>query len=265
MGVWVLSLLSSRERNDFLAITFHRATYRKIRLIENGIIGLPFVLLLVSQGDWALALVQGALSGAMSFLRMNSSPTYTIPTPFGAYPFEAAIGFRRFWWLIGAAVFLLVMGIRAENMELSIFSYGSLMFLFLMFYQEAEPSFYVWIHANTPRQFLVNKLAIAVGYQFLLGTPFLIAIAHFFPAVGWALLLVPVISALNLALIMFMKYSNFPYPLDLVKSLALMAGLILWPLLLFFLPYYYQQALSMLAIHLPGDDDRVHKTLSKPS
>jgi hypothetical protein len=265
MGAWVLSMLSSRARNEFLAITFHKKTYRDIRLVENGIAALPFVVLLLFKGDWALALVQGTLAGAMSFLRINSSPSYTIPTPFGAYPFEAAIGFRRFWWLIGIAVFLLVMGVRAENMELAIFSYGSLMFLFLMFYQDAEPSFYVWIHANTPRQFLMNKLAVAAGYQFLLGIPFLIAIVYFFPTVGWGLLLVPVIAALNLALIMFMKYSNFPHPLDLIKSLALMAGLILWPLLLFLLPYYYQQALTMLAIHLPGGADRGHATPPKPS
>lgn len=265
MGTWVLSLLSKRERNDFLSITFRWPVYRKIRLVENGIILLPFVLLLLFEGDWALALVQGIVGGAMSFLRISSSPTYTIPTPFGAYPFEAAIGFRRFWWLIGGAIFLLVMGVRADNMELAIFSYGGLMLLYLMFYQEPEPPFYVWIHANTPQQFLVHKLTVAAGYQFLLGVPFLATILYFFPGVGWPLLIGPAVAALNLALTILIKYSNFPHPLNIIHSLALMAGLILWPLLLFLLPYYYQRALPILAIHLPGVDDQDHTTLSKLS
>lgn len=247
-----MSLLSSRERNDFLAITFHRPVYRKIRLVENGIIALPFVLLLFVKGDWALALVQCLLGGALSFLRMNSSPAYTLPTPFGAYPFEAAIGFRRLWWLIVGAVFLLVMGVRADNMELAIFSYGGLMLAYLMFYQDPEPSFYVWVYADDPRGFLKRKLMIALSYQVLTGLPFLMVIYYFFPSVGWRLLIVPVIAALNLVLIIFMKYSNFPHRLNITHSFALMGGLFLWPLLLLLLPYYYQRAIPLLEANLPN-------------
>ena len=252
-GVSALRWLSGRERNDFLAITFHQPVYRKIRLAENAIFTLPFVVLLLLWGDWALALVQCLLGGAMSFLRINSSSAYTLPTPFGAYPFEAAIGFRRFWWLIAGAVFLLVMGIRAENMELALFSYGGLMFVYLMFYQDPEPSFYVWIHADGPKSFLIRKLKIALGYQLLIGLPFLLAIYYVFPEAGWALLIGPFIAALNLVLIVLMKYSNFPHQLNITHSFALLAGLILWPLLLFLLPYYYQRALPLLEANLPGE------------
>lgn len=132
----------------------------------------------------------------MSFLRMNSSPAYTMPTPFGAYPFGAAIGFRRFWWLIAVAIFLLVMGVRADNMELALFSYAGLMFLSLFFFQDPEPAFYVWIHAYTPKRFLARKLAIALGYQLLIGLPFLLTVFYFFPEASWLLLIGPVIAAL---------------------------------------------------------------------
>ncbi len=253
VGTWALSWLSKRERNDFLAITFREADYRRIRLVENAVFALPFVFLLLLKGSWALALVQGLLGGAMSFARVNSSPTYTLPTPFGAYPFEAAVGFRRYWWLVAAAVFLLVMGIRADNMELAIFSYGGLMVAYLMFYQEPEPSFYVWVHACGPKAFLKRKLMIALGYQFLVGLPFLLAIYYCFPAVGWVLLVGPVVAALNLVLVIVMKYSNFPHALNITHSFALLAGLALWPLLLFLIPHYYQRALPLLAANLPTD------------
>ncbi|TXF91742.1 hypothetical protein FUA23_00720 [Neolewinella aurantiaca] len=264
VGGWLLGWLSGRERNDFLAITFDRAAYRKIRLLENSIVCLPFLVVLLAKGDWALALVQGGVGIAMSSLRLAPTSAFTIPTPFGAYPFEAAVGFRRFWWLVAVAVFLLVMGVRADNMQLAIFSYGGLMFLYLMFYSEPEPAFYVWIHADTPQQFLVRKLAVALGYQLLLAIPFLISIVFFFPEVGWSLLIGPVIAGLNLALILFIKYSVFPHPLNIVDSLALMTGLILWPFLLFLLPYYYFRALPVLAVQLPRlnslDDNRPPKT-----
>jgi len=253
-GGWALSLLSSRERNDFLAITFHQPVYRKIRLIENGIIALPFILLLVLKGDWALALVQCLLGGAMSFLRLNASPAYTMPTPFGAYPFEAAIGFRRFWWLIAGAIFLLMMGVRADNMELAIFSYGGLMVVYLMFYQDPEPSFYVWVYADGPRKFLKRKLMIALSYQFLIGLPFLLTIYYYFPEAGWTLLIGPIIAGLNLVLTILMKYSNFPHRLNITHSFALLAGLALWPLLLFLLPYYYRRALPVMEANLPNGD-----------
>jgi hypothetical protein len=265
VGVVALSWLGNSERNDFLDITFQRPVYRKIRLLENGIFALPFVILLLLKGDWALALVQCLLGGAMSLLRMNASPAYTLPTPFGAYPFEAAIGFRRFWWLVAGAVFLLVMGARADNMELAIFSYGGLMLVYLMFYQDPEPSFYVWVHANDPHSFLKRKLKIALGYQLLIGLPFLLVIYYFFPEVGWALLIGPVIAALNLVLIIFMKYSNFPHPLNIMHSFALLAGLVLWPLLLFLLPYYYRRALPLLEANLPGEDQPLATKTANPS
>lgn len=241
---------SGRERNDFLQLQFGKTEFRKIRLLENGLVTLPFAVLFLFKGFWALALVQLLVGGAMTLRSGGGFTSFALPTPFSRHPFEFALGFRQSWWLLLVAVFLLVMGIRADNFELATFSWFVTVFTAMSFYQRPEPGFYVWVHALTGRQLLNRKLLLGCGHLVLLGAPFVIALLVFFPG-QWALVAGgQLLALLYLSLTITVKYTAYPDEVDLVRGFILASGIVFPPLLLFLVPYYYQQAVRQLGLIL---------------
>ena len=241
-GLSPLQLLGGAERNRFLNIQFLPADYCNIRLAENGAITLPFVLLFLATGFWALALVQALVGGAMAFLNGRSRSSFALPTPFSRYPFEFAIGARQWWPLLLIAAFLLVMGLRADNFELSAFAWFVTVFTAMAFYQRPEPGFYVWVHTMTGKQFLIRKLFIGCGYLFLLGFPFVLCLFLFFSEWWLIVLLGQFIAFLYLSLMITIKYTAYPQEISLPQGFVIGAGIMLPPLLLVIVPYYFSLA-----------------------
>jgi hypothetical protein len=241
---------SDSKRNDFLQLHFGKTTFRKIRLLENSLVTLPFLLLFLGKGFWALALVQLVVGGAMTLRSGSGLDSFALPTPFSRHPFEFALGFRQYWWLLLIAVFLLVMGIRADNFELSAFAWFITVFGAMSFYQRPEPGFYVWVHSLTGKQLLHRKLMLGCGHLILLGLPFVLALLFFFPG-HWALIAGgQVIALFYLSLVITVKYTAYPDEVDIVKGFTIAAGVVLPPLMLFLIPYYYQRAVRRLGLVL---------------
>ena len=241
---------SGRKRNDFLQLNFGKPIFRKIRLLENGLVTLPFLLLFLFKGYWALALVQILVGGAMTLRSGGGFTAFTLPTPFSKHPWEFALGFRQYWWLWLIAVFLLVMGIRAENFELSAFSWFITVFGATAFYQKPEPGFYVWVHAMTGQQLLNRKLLFGGIHLLILGLPFVIALLVSFPE-HWMLIAgLQLLAILYLIMTITVKYTAYPNEVDIVKAFIMGAGFMLPPLLLFIIPYFYQKAVRQLGLVL---------------
>ncbi|MFT5998407.1 MAG: hypothetical protein ACI81P_000860 [Neolewinella sp.] len=241
---------SGRKRNDFLQLQFGKAAFRKIRLLENGLVTLPFLLLFLFKGFWALALVQLLVGGAMTLRSGGGFSSFALPTPFSRHPFEFALGFRQYWWLLLIAVFLLVMGIRADNFELSVFAWFITVFGAMSFYQRPEPGFYVWVHSLTGKQLLNRKLMLGCGHLVLLGLPFVVSLLIFFPD-QWALIAGgQLLALLYLSLVITVKYAAYPDEMDIVKAFIVASGMVIPPLLLFLIPYYYQRAVRRLGLVL---------------
>ncbi|MEM9529198.1 MAG: hypothetical protein AAGA31_21490, partial [Bacteroidota bacterium] len=213
-----LTQLGGRERNFFLRIQFLRQTYWRIRLIENGLYLLPFVLLLLFKGFWALALVQTLVGIAMVFLTGDGLGNWVIPTPFSRYPFEFAIGIRKSWPLLLLAAFLLVMGVRVSNFELSLFAYFVVVFTAMGYYGKPEPGFFVWIHHFTPQAFLRRKLLLAIGNLLVLAIPFLLILMFSFPE-RYGIILVGLFLGVNYLILMVVaKYTAFPDDLAVTQA-----------------------------------------------
>ncbi len=258
--------LSGSQRNYFLRITYPGATYRKIRLWENTVIILPIVLLFVGKGlgavvrpeasgvAWwywgALALVQGLVGTAMAYRVVGGRASLKLPTPFSRQPFEFAVGFRRAWWLLVFAIFLLIMGVRAQNFELGAFAWFMTVFGALNFYQKPEPGFYVWVHALSGRQLLLRKLRIGNVHLLILGLPFVLTLLVAFPA-RWLLVVVGlVLASAYLTLFIVAKYAAYPNEIDLVNAFIIAFGFVVPPLMIFLIPYYFKRAALRLQLVL---------------
>lgn len=259
--------LSGQARNYFLRITYPMGTYRKIRLVENATVVLPVALLFLGKGVqallttegnglgvwyWmALTLVQCLVGLAMSYRTLGQRSSITFPTPFSKQPFEFAIGVRRFWWLLLFAAFLLVMGVRANNFELGAFAWFVAVFGAMSFYQKPEPGFYVWVHAMSGKALLNRKLRLGCQHLFLLSLPFLITLLIAFPAY-WLFLAGGLLLAMAyLVLFIVAKYAAYPNEIDVLNAFLVGFGIMMPPVLLFLIPYYYRRAIARLGLIVP--------------
>jgi len=77
-----LSLLSETKRNDFLKNCFVQKDYQVVRLVENGVVVLPFILFLATQQAFLIAAIILIIAALMARFHFNHQLNYTIPTPF---------------------------------------------------------------------------------------------------------------------------------------------------------------------------------------
>ncbi|MEI7587749.1 ABC transporter permease, partial [Runella sp.] len=163
-----ISKLSEQNRNYFLKSTFKTDTYLRVRLLENLIVAIPFVVYLLFAACFMVAGVLFLASILLGFIRFEDKLNFTIPTPFYRYPFEFTIGFRKSVLLYGLACFLAYKAIDVVNFYLGAFSVGLVILLGVSHYISPENEYFVWIYAANPKSFLRKKIGTALLYSSIL-------------------------------------------------------------------------------------------------
>src|SRR5690606_34040486 len=107
-------------RLRFLRQVFDRHTYWRLRICENLLMAVPFVLFLLYKGQAGFALGLVCLALAAVPLRIGITGSFVLPTPFSKRPFEFAIGFRNSISVLFIAVILLIIGVYVGNAYLSL-------------------------------------------------------------------------------------------------------------------------------------------------
>ena len=87
--------LGEIRRNDFLKICFGNERYRKVRILENLIVSLPFVILLVYKQHFYLTVILIVITVLIALINFKATLNITIPSPFSKKPFEFTVGFRN--------------------------------------------------------------------------------------------------------------------------------------------------------------------------
>ena len=110
-----------------------------------------------------------------------------------------------------------------------------------------ENDFFVWIHNLNPSAFLIRKIKTALIYSTLLASPIILALTIFYLQ-NWTYILFGIAYGYTiLTALIVTKYSSYPYPIPIQKSLVLGFACILAPPLLFILiPYHFGKAKSEL-------------------
>ena len=116
-----ISTWSNPEREDFLKTTFSRRDYYKVRLMENTITALPFVLALWFSAHHLQALGIFLVAVMMALYSFKVKWQIVLPTPFSRHPFEFIIGFRLSFFLFLGAYYLTYISIQYANYGIGVF------------------------------------------------------------------------------------------------------------------------------------------------
>jgi len=229
--------LSNVRRNDFLRTVFFERQYRIIRLIENLLVALPFVLFLFWQQYFFAIVLLIAISTLFSLINIRQAFSFMLPTPFFKHPFEFSVGFRSSFLFFPIIYYVVAMAILHDNFNLGAVALGVVFMVVSGFYFWADNEYYVWIFNCSPSHFLRYKIKKAIGYTFSLCVPILLALSVFYLESSWILWLVFLLGNLFLVMIIYAKYAAFPNDINLVKAFFL---LVIFPPSLFVLIFYFR-------------------------
>ena len=238
--------LSEKDRTDFLLSTYGDKLKNKIRVLENLIISTPFVFILVCKSLFPEAIILLLCSITVTLFSFHSNFNLTIPTPFSKNPFEFSVGFRKTFLLFPLTYVLTAISINVINFNLGVFSMLLMFLVTLSYYSKPEKEFYVWVHADTPKSFLMKKMIIATKNSTLLTIPISLGLLIFYPTEYNLILLFLFIGILFLWTMVLAKYSAYPSEISLPEGIIIAFALPFPPLILLVIPYFYTKSIKNL-------------------
>lgn len=241
-----LSKMSETKRNDFLKYCFKGTEYRKLRLIENYFIALPFITFLVYEQLFPSVIILIILTSLMAVVNFNSTFNYTIPTPFYKKPFEFPVGFRSTFYLFIFAYFLTIMAVSVGNFNLGVFALLLVFLVSLSFYSKLENEYYVWSFIDRPKGFLIKKIKTGLFYSTILIIPILIVLGIFFFSEKYTLLIFLLLGYVYLITIILAKYSGYPNEMNLPQGIIIGISLLFPPILIGIMLFFYLQSIKRL-------------------
>lgn len=238
--------LSDKNRTDFLILAFGNKIKKKIRILENLFVFIPFVFILLYEYNFIEASLLFLLSIILALISFQTNFNFTIPTPFSKRPFEFSVGFRKTFFIFPIAYTLTIIAINVGNVNLGVFSMLLIYLTTLSFYTKPEQEYYVWIHSDTTKSFLKNKVIVAIKFATLLVAPILISLLISYPIEFKTILLFFLIGLLFLLTVIFAKYSVYPREINLPEGIIIIFSIFFPPILLVVIPFFYIKSINKL-------------------
>lgn len=250
IALYFTSSLSEIRRNDFLKICFGNARYRKIRILENLIIALPFVLFLIYKQQFFPIIILIIITVLMALLSFKTAYNITIPTPFYKKPFEVTVGFRNTFFLFFIAYGLTIIALIVDNVNLGFFSLMLIFLTVLCYYMKPENEYYVWSYSLTPVKFLIEKIKTAFLFSFYLSIPILFSLSIFYFEYIGVLLLFTLLGYLYLTTVILAKYTAYPNEMDIGQIIIMGITLAFPPMLIVVIPFFAHHSINKLKYFL---------------
>ena len=229
VGLLATNPLHSNGRIEFLKTCYSKRDFLFLHTTENLMIVLPFCFVLLIHKQFLLTFgllviaILIALAACWNRKKLNLPP---LPTPFSKRLFEFALGFRVSFPLVLFLYYVVLMAIVHDNFNLGIVAVYVIVITCMGYYTTMEPDYYVWLHNDYPKRFLFQKLKTAILQAFALVVVPIVALSAFFSEFIWILLLAVLTGFLNLAIVILLKYKEFPKPFHIGDGLLLAACVI---------------------------------------
>lgn len=246
LALSIIVKLNDVNRNDFLKLCYSKIEYIKVRIIENLIVSIAFIIFLAYQEKYLSSILLLILACFFSLIDLKNKSSFVLPTPFYKYPFEFTVGFRANYFIYFFAYFLTFMSISVDNFNLGIFSLILTLLSCLNYYINSEDEFYVWVFSLTPKEFLRYKLKNILQYSTILCLPIIISLSFYFHTKIDIILGFQCLGYLFIFTTMLAKYSVFPEKLNIRFGIVFALTLWLPPLLILIIPYLYIRSTKKL-------------------
>lgn len=250
IALFFTSKLSDARRSDFLKNCFGNERYRKVRILENLIIILPFVLFLTYKQLFYSTAILITMTVLIALLKFKITYSITIPTPFYKKPFEFTVGFRNTFFLFFLAYGLTIVSVMVDNFNLGVFS---LMFVFLTilcYYLKPENEYFVWSYNFTPVRFLIEKIKTALLFSSYLYLPTLFILSLFYFEHIVVLLIFTLLGYLYLIMVILAKYAAYPNEMGLAQAVIVGLTVTFPPMLVVVIPFFANQSIGKLKAFL---------------
>ena len=249
--IGIVLSLGSRYRNQFLSSIFLKKKYIQLRILENLLVALPFIVFLLYKNQFLLVIVNVALCLALSFCNnISSNSNFTVPSPFSKRPYEFTTGFRKTYLFLVVIYGTAIYSVIQHNHILSMCCLLAVYVVCMAFYSHLDPVFYVWIHAHSSKIFLWEKIKTAMLYSSLLSLPVVLLFILFYPANVAVTGIILIVGMAYLLTTILYVYVNFPVKTTQSQNLQYIAGLLFPPLLILIIPNFYFQAVRRLKDYL---------------
>lgn len=245
-----ISKLSEIKRYEFLKTSFKNSRLRQIRLVENTLASLPFLVFLLYKQHFLFALLLVVLSSLLALANFKTTINWTIPTPFYKKPFEFLVGFRNTFYLFLLAYILTGISIYVNNFNLGAFSIILVFVLMMGFYTYPENEIFVWNFNLSSKDFIYSKLKIAWLYAAFISLPLALILIGFFPQNYKYIILALLFGIAFLSCIILAKYAVFPNEINLTQFFLLGISVLFPPLLLVLIPHYFMQSAKRLKVYM---------------
>ena len=250
ISLYFTSKLSEIKRNDFLKICFENKRYRKLRIFENLIIALRFVIFLIYKQQFYPIFSLVTVTVLIAFFNFKTTYQIVIPTPFYKKPFEFTVGFRNTFFMFFIGYGLAIITVIVDNFNLGIFSLILIFLTIYTYYFKPENEYFVWSYSFTPAKFLLEKIRIAFLFSFYLCSPVLILLSIFYFENLVFLLLFTLAGFLYLTMLILAKYSAYPDEMDLTQAIIITVSLTFPPMLIAVIPFFAEKSIHKLKVFL---------------
>jgi len=232
--------------SEFLKNIFNEADYTKLRILENSVSALPFIVFLIYKTEFisALALIIGIVILVVVRFRFNLN--FTIPTPFGRNPYEFVVGFRKTFFIFPIAYFLCFKSISVGNLNLGLFTLILVTLICASYYTKPENEYYVWNFSLSPKEFLIEKTRICFIYFSVLSFTIFVALNSFFFTDIIIISSIYILCLIFLTSIILVKYSAYPNEMSFPEILLIIICVVFPPFILVIMPYLYSKSIKNL-------------------
>lgn len=242
----LLAKTSETNRTEFLKVVFDSKKFRNIRIVENGLICLPFSILLGYHQALPEAILLLAGSVFLAGFTLKNNLNHALPTPFYHRPFEFTVGFRNTFYLLPLPYILTVIALSVDNLNLGMFAMLLIFLIALTYYVKPENQYFVWIYSSSPSAFIFEKLKTATLYAAFLVAPIVVSLIMYYPQHTGIILLLGLTGFAFLWTMVLAKYAAYPNELNLPEGILMALCIYFPPLLLALIPFFYSKSVKKL-------------------
>jgi hypothetical protein len=156
-------------------------------------------------------------------------------------------GFRNSFYILFAAYALTIIAVLINNFNLGVFSMLLVFVTILSYYSKPENEYFVWVHNQNPKVFLLNKIKTALLFSSSIVLPIVLILAIFIPQNIGIILFFFLVGLAFLISVIVVKYAAYPDEINITQGIFL--ALCIWfpPILIILIPFFFKKSENRLS------------------